>query len=175
MAVLYVRGLHRATNHHARSSYEKVEFGQAGKCTLDHAPALDALQGEKLVGVSRRNGRPLDDVLRRLKGDLGERQKIAALLAHGVNVRFAPNATMYVLINHRERAALLRGESIRKLEVLVEAARSSTEWVDVADLPCVFERRRVCEPDQFGRMMPCLLLFEDTEHGWVEVDIPIPF
>lgn len=97
---------------------------------------------------------------------------MAALLAQGVNVRFAPNATMYVLVNHRERRALLRGESIRKLEVLVEAARSSTEWVDVADLPCVVERRRVCEPDQFGRMMPWDMLFEDTEQGWVEVDTP---
>lgn len=146
-------------------------FGQAGKCILDHAPALDALQHEKLVGVSRRNGRPLDDVLRRLNGDLGERQKMAALLAQGVNVRFAPNATMYVLVNHRERRALLRGESIRKLEVLVEAARSSTEWVDVADLPPVLENRRV-KRMMFSRKYEWTASFEDTEHGWVEVDIP---
>ena len=115
----------------------------------------------------RRKWWHLVDVLTRLKGDLGERQKMAALLARGAVVQFAPNATMHVLVNERERAALVRGKSIRKLEVLVEAARSSTEWVDVADLPAVHERRRACEPNLFGR--PWDMLFEDTEQGWVEV------
>lgn len=90
---------------------------------------------------------------------------MAGELARGITVRFAPKASMHVVVNEREHAALLRGESIRKLEVLVDAARSSTDWVDVADLPEVSMSIRNSRGwlEWFN---------DDPELGWVAWTLP---
>lgn len=80
----------------------------------------------------------IQDVMRRLRFSNKSRNQMVSMLRKGLAIRIAKGATIDTFITEKEAELLLQRKSIRKLEVLVAASKSSNEWVDASKLPFTY-------------------------------------